>query len=71
MKDSPTAANLLALLCEALDCAGLSKDVLRAKLVSCGFDGAAVMQGEHSGVGARLQQDFPFATSVWCQAHRL
>ena len=40
-------------------------------LVSCNFDGAAVMMGNRSGVATRIIDDFPWVTAIHCVAHKL
>ena len=39
--------------------------------LGCCFDGAAVMSGEYSGVGARIKRRVPHATSMHCRSHNL
>jgi hypothetical protein len=60
------AATIHASLVEVLEDRGLSMH----KLVGFGSDGASVMTGEQTGVGARLKHGNPYITTMHCIAHR-
>lgn len=59
---------ILAALYEQL---GLKAADVWTKLVGFGSDGASVMTGRRSGVGARLKEHQPILQTVHCIAHRL
>lgn len=60
------AATIHAVLREVLEDRGVSMH----KLVGFGSDGASVMTGEQTGVGARLKHGNPYITTMHCIAHR-
>lgn len=48
-----------------------NKDIKMKKLTSLASDGASVMTGRLTGVGARLRKDIPHMIQVHCVAHKL
>lgn len=48
-----------------------NKDIKMEKLTSLASDGASVMTGRLTGVGARLRKDIPHMIQVHCVAHKL
>jgi hypothetical protein len=69
---APNAANLTELIVSILqERGGLDSEQLARKCVGGASDGAAVLQGAHSGVMTRLADEFaPFIESMHCSAHR-
>ena len=56
---------------QGLDEAGIDKAAMACKLMSSGFDGASVTQGQEGGVRALIRELVPFGLGIWCYAHRL
>ena len=48
-----------------------NKNIDVEKISGLGSDGASVMVGQHTGVGARLKELNPFMLSMHCVAHKL
>lgn len=70
--DSGNADGVLKAILEALNSVGLDKDTIKAKLIGCNFDGAAVMMGKDNGVSKKLKDmvDHEFV-AIHCVAHNL
>ncbi|XP_071848829.1 zinc finger protein 862-like isoform X1 [Apostichopus japonicus] len=67
-----TAANCYGEIIAALhEYCGIQEPELWSKLVGFGSDGASVMTGRRSGVGARMKEHQPKLQTVHCIAHRL
>ena len=73
IKGKPNAENLTALFLSALKTkGGLSAADIKRKLVCIAADGGRLLQGEVSGLIARMQQSHaPHAIANHCSAHRL
>ena len=73
IKGKPNPENLTALFLSALKTeGGLSATDIKRKLVCIAADGARVLQGEVSGLIARMQQSHaPHAIANHCSAHKL
>ena len=56
---------------DSLNSAGFSNEYLKQNLISFCSDGASVMLGSNSGVGTRLQENFPKIVIWYCLNHRL
>ncbi|XP_033755692.1 zinc finger protein 862-like [Pecten maximus] len=69
---SANAEGVLDGILTGLEKVGISNDELKTKLVSCNFDGAAVMLGKKGGVAVKLEQmaEHPII-KVHCVAHNL
>lgn len=68
---SPNAANLVEVLLTAIfRVLQLTRSMLAGRVVMLACDGASVLQGEFSGVVARLKALFPFMQGMHCFAHR-
>jgi hypothetical protein len=72
INEPPNAENLTKLLlCTVMTFSGLTAHQLASKLITIAADGAAVLQGEHTGVITRaFQQVGPCAQPMHCMAHR-
>lgn len=71
---SPNAANadgIFAVILEALNELGLSRQDISQKLVSFASDGASVMSGAANGVAAKMKEVQPNLVFVHCFCHRL
>ena len=68
-----TAENLVSLLEKSLESLGVSRKILRERLVSLTTDGASVMTGDSNGVVTRLNELYggKKLILVHCQAHAL
>ena len=68
---SPDAETLFALLVDSLlKYTSLSRAQLASRWVMFAADGASVLQGEFSGVTARVKAIAPFVQGMHCMAHR-
>ena len=73
MRANSTAENLYLEVKKALnEIAGMDDLTIAKKLVCVGADGAAVMQGQRTGLCARLQTSIaPYMLGIHCMAHRM
>jgi hypothetical protein len=68
----PSAEHLLDVLLSALkNKLEMQTAQLANRLVAFAADGAAVLQGKHSGVITRIKERCPFVLRMHCMAHRL
>ena len=65
------ALSIYTVFLKSLSQAGFTKDYLRNNLIAFCSDGASVMLGCNSGVGTRMQKDFPKIIIWHCLNHRL
>ena len=54
---------------DSLSSAGFSNEHLKQNLIGLCLDGASVMLGKNSGVGTRLQENFPKIVIWHCLNH--
>jgi hypothetical protein len=69
--DSEDSATVFNKVINRLEQFGLTKDVLKRRLVCVTTDGASVMTGANSGVATRFQKEFGPVSVFHCYAHRL
>lgn len=66
------ADGVLAALWEAFEKNGISREVVKERIIGCTFDGASVNQGAKGGVVTKLREMIPHVlVSIWCVPHKL
>ena len=69
--ESQGAEQIYNTMLDSFNSAGFSNEYLTQNLFGFCSDGASVMLGRDSGVGARLQENFPKIVIWHCLSHRL
>lgn len=66
-----TAEMILKTLINTLRKNGFSKEILQKNWIALGSDGATVLTGRKSGLGALLKKEYPNVIQIHCINHRL
>ena len=69
--ESQVAERIYNTVLDSLNSAGFSNEYLKQNLIGFCSDGASVMLGRNSGVGTRLQENFPKIVIWHCLNHQL